>query len=398
MKNTFAIKFYCRPVKTKKDGKAPVEVSLSVRGDRQIWQLPKSCEPAKFKTLGPKSDIMIYIHNVENKLNEIYTSLSLANEPISAFIIKDIYINGITRYSYTLGKMFEEGLEFKSGENCEPVLYRKYELSKDRFIELTGIDANREAGSVKHSDILLFKAKLDKLFKPHTVEKEMQRTKFFFLLAFNNGKIKANPFANITIKKSEGDIVYLTQEEIAAIRNLRVTNDRIDRIRSTFLFMCYTGLEYADMEALKPEDVQTAPDGKMFIKKKRVKTGIEYFSILLEDAPQLWKLYEGELPLCSNQIFNKYLKELSNSAKIDKNVTTLSARHSYAMFLLNEQRLPMDIVSKMLGHTNTNQTKTYAKLLDTSVLEAVSVSQINKQGSAFLSDQELIDFQELLQL
>ena len=60
MRNTFAVKFYCRPAKAKKDGTAPVEVSLIVRGDRQIWQLPKYCKPEDFKKLGDKSDIMLY--------------------------------------------------------------------------------------------------------------------------------------------------------------------------------------------------------------------------------------------------------------------------------------------------------------------------------------------------
>ena len=399
MKNTFAIRFYCRPAKVKKTtGQAPVEVSLIVRGDRQIWQLPKYCEPEKFKKLKANSDIKIYCHNVENKLNEIYTSLTLSNDPISAFIIKDIYMNGASRYSYTLDKMFKDGLDFKLAEDVDPKLYRKYELSKDRFLELTEIDKNREAGSVKHSDILLFKSKLDKKFKPNSVEKEMQRTKFFFLLAFNNGKIKTNPFANITIKKPKSDNVFLTQDEINIIRNLKITNDRYDRIRSTFLFMCYTGLEYADMEQLKPEDVKERDNGQLYIKKKRVKTGIEYTSILYEDAIYLWKLYDGKLPLCSNQKFNLYLKKIQEWSKIDKNITTLTARHSYATYLLNERKLPLDIVSSMLGHTNTTQTKTYAKMLDTTIFDKAAEPNPSQPTNeqVYIPDQELREFQEML--
>lgn len=403
MRNTFAIKFYCREAKAKKDGKAPVEVSLIVRGDRQMWQLPKFCEPSKFKSLGSKSDVKIYCHNVENKLNEIYTSLSLAGEPISAFIIKDIFVNGTTRYSYTLNKMFEDGLQLKVKENCEPRLYDKYVLTKDRFLEYTGIDGNREAGVVKYNDIMVYKAKLDNTFKPNTVVKELQRTKFFFLLAFNSGKIKANPFASITIKKPQTENIFLTQEEIGKIRDLRITNDRLDKIRSTFLFMCYSGLEYADMAELIPEDVQTSPKGQLYIKKKRVKTGIEYISILYRDAVEVWNLYDGKLPLVSNAKFNLYLKEIQKAAGIDKNLTTLICRHSYATFLLNECSLPIDIVSKMLGHTNTVQTKTYAKMLDTSVFEANTNAQqhtvakpVTKAQTPELPDDDLEAFQILL--
>lgn len=399
MKNTFCVKFYCRPAKVKKaTGKAPVEVSLIVRGDRQMWQLPKACEPERFKSLRADDDIKIFCHNVENKLNEIYTALTLADEPISAYIIKDIYINGATRYSYTLDKMFQEGLDFKTAEGCEARLWRKYELSKDRFLSIMQIDKNREANSVKHGDILLYQNKMNKMFKPHTVRKDIQRLKFFFLLAFNNGKIKTNPFANITTKTPEGEITFLTQDEITVIRNLTVVSDRIDKIRSTFLFMCYCGLEYADMVELLPTDVKTNDKGQLYIKKKRVKTGVEYTAILYEDAIYLWKLYQGKLPICSVQKFNLYLKQLAQMAKIDKNITTLTARHSYATFLLNEQHLPMDIVSAMLGHTNPTQTKVYAKLLDTTVFDSAAQQKILKPTSEqlYLPDKELAEFQEIL--
>lgn len=96
---------------------------------------------------------------------------------------------------------------------------------------------------------------------------------------------------------------------------------------------------------------------------------MEYVSVLYEDAVEIWDFYGGKIPLLSNQKFNKHLKNLSKNAKIDKNVSTLTARHTYGTYLI-QKGLPFDIVSKMLGHTSTKQTKTYAALLDETILRA----------------------------
>lgn len=382
MRRTFKIRFYCRPAKVRKStGEAPVECSIIINGDRQMITLPRSCNPSEF----PTQDLALYLDGVRNKINGIYTALSIADEPITAFILKDIFLNGARKMSYTLKDMFEDGLKLKASQNVGVNTYNKYVWVRTHFFEKTKFNENREAGSVTHSDILFFKSAMDAEHKPQTVEKEMMRLKYFFLLAWNSGKIRSNPFAGIKIKHKEEDNVYLTQEEIGRIRSLEITNDTLDRVRDAFLFMCYSGLEYADMIALQPEDF-SEKDGMVFIRKKRVKTGVEYVSVLYEDAIEIRKIYGSKIPMMSNQKLNKYLAILSKNAKIDKSVTTITARHSYAMYLVNIG-LPFDIVSKMLGHTSTKQTKTYASILDESVLRAnlgVSLPKVEKISSASL--------------
>ena len=93
-------------------------------------------------------------------------------------------------------------------------------------------------------------------------------------------------------------------------------------------------------------------------------------TVLYEDAVDIWDLYDGQLPLLSPQKFNKYLKEIAQAAGIEKDVTSLTARHSFACYLLNNKKLPIDIVAKMLGHMTTAETKTYAKMFAGSVFEA----------------------------
>lgn len=363
MRQTFKVRFYCRPTKIRKDGTAPVEVSIIVNGEREWFQLPRSCEPSKY----PTQDLALYLDGVRNKINGIYTALSIANEPITAFILKDAYLNGAAT-SYTLKRMFEDGLKLKSAQNNAVTAYRKYELMQEKFFKYTGLNPNSEAGKVTHLDILQFKANLDSIHKPVTVEKEMMRLKYFFLLAFNSGKTKANPFAAIKIRRPKTENIFLTEEELQRLINAEITDDKIDKARDIFVFMAGTGLEWADLCTLAPNSVQKY--GKLhYVKGRRVKTGIEYIAVVQDFAMEIWDFYGGKIPKLSNQKLNKYLKTCQKIAKIDKNLTTLCARHTYATMALN-RGLSMDIVSKMLGHTSTAQTKTYAELLSTTVLDA----------------------------
>lgn len=364
MRQTFKVKFYCRPTKIRKDGTAPVETSIIVNGEREWFQLPRSCNPAEF----PTQDLSLYLDGVRSKINGIYTGLSLANETITAFILKDAFLNGYANNSYTLKRMFEDGLKLKSAQDNSLVAYRKYELIKEKFLSITGLNPNSEAGRVTHLDIMRFKVKLDAMHKPVTVEKEIMRLKYFFLLAFNSGKIKSNPFAAIKIRRPESENIFLTEVELQRLINAEILEDKIDRARDLLVFMAGTGLEYADLWTLAPESVQEY--GNLhYIQGKRVKTGVEYITVVQDFALEIWNFYGGKLPKLSNQKLNKYAKECQKIAKIDKNLTTLVMRHTFGTQALN-RGLSIDIVSKMLGHTNTKQTKTYAELLSTTVLDA----------------------------
>jgi site-specific recombinase XerD len=365
MRRTFKIKFYCRDSRTRKDGTAPVEVSVIVDGEREIFSLPRSCAPKDF----PTDDLKIYCHSVENKLNGIYTALTVADEPVSAFILKDIYLNGARKVSYTLKAMFDDGLMLKREQDPSVGTYKKYEMVRNLFYSHTGYSPSREAGSVTHADIRAFYAAMDAAYKPQTVSKIMMRLKYFFLLAFNSGRIRANPFAAVKIRKPSAENVYLTAEELDAVRGCTITDDKIDRVRDLFVFLCGTGLEYADLAALSAEDVKR--EGTLYyIRKPRVKTGVEYVTVMQPCAVEVWNFYGGKLPLLSNQKFNTYLKEVGKIANISsKKITTLTARHTFATSMLN-QGLSLSVVSRMLGHQTEAETKTYAKMLAKTVLVA----------------------------
>ena len=262
MRQTFKIRFYCRACKVRKDGTAPVECSVIVNGQRQFIILPKSCKPKDF----PTPDLDIYCTGVKNKINSIYTRLSIAEEPVSAFIIKDTFLHGTDGTSYTLKRMFDDGLKLKMKQDPEPSTYRKYELCRDYFMDILKLNPNREANTITHNEVLTFKAEVEKKYAPPTVEKILMRTRYFFLLAFNSGKIRTNPFYQIKIVHAEGSITHLLESDLQKIRDAEIDNDRIDKVRDVFLFLCGTGLEWADLRVLEPTDVQTR-NTLHFIKK-----------------------------------------------------------------------------------------------------------------------------------
>ena len=162
----------------------------------------------------------------------------------------------------------------------------------------------------------------------------------------------------------------------------------IESVRDTFVFCCFTGLAFIDVKTLKRSDISTEADGKMWIRKNREKTD-ELSIIPLLDIP--WKImckYEKHpavlakgvvLPVMSNQKVNAYLKEIADLAKISKHLTSHIARHTFATMSLNNH-VPLETISKMLGHSDIKTTQIYAKLLDKTISEDMEVMRTKFNG------------------
>lgn len=367
------VKFYCLECLRQMDGKAPIQVSISHKG-RAVIHTQERCRPEEFDTLlnsKTPNPVKAFCDNIKNRLQQIYSNLLLNNEPISADILKDIYLNGSRTKTFTLEDMFNDGLRVKMKEDVEPTTYRKYEIVRDRFYEISGYRNTTEASRVKHSDILSFQGQMLKDYSETHSKKSMKILKYFFALAVQDGKLQANPFGLLKIGQGtpEKEVKYLTQEEIEKIRNARIVSDRIDKVRDLFLFQCYSGLAFVDMAHLEPSDVQRNNEGQYYIKKNRYKTNVQYTSVLFRDAISIWEFYDGELPIISNQKYNSYLKELDDITGLKRGLTSHMGRHSYACYCINELGIDFPTLAKMLGHTTTQMTEIYGKIFDTTVFQ-----------------------------
>ena len=191
----------------------------------------------------------------------------------------------------------------------------------------------------------------------------------FILDAMDEGHIKRNPYKWLHIQKDKncGLQKYLTREELAKIENADMPTASLERVRDLFVFQTYTCLSYVDLAAFDAKNVVNG-----VYTSKRGKTNQEFSFILLSGAKKVLEKYGGRLPLISNVKYNEYLKLVAQAAKIDKPLTSHWARHTGATILLNDGKVDERIVSKILGHASVRQThETYAKLLDTSIMEAM---------------------------
>ena len=195
-------------------------------------------------------------------------------------------------------------------------------------------------------------------------------------ICLSNGWIIKNPFVNYKGKIKTVSRVCLTEEEIQRMAAKRFDIDRLSQVRDVFLFCCYTGLAYVDIKKLKISEITKGVDGGLWIFTNRQKTDARSAIPLLPMATQLIKKYSNHplciskdipLPVPSNQKMNGYLKEIAEICGIEKTLTSHIARHTFATTVTLSNGVPIETVSKMLGHSSIKQTEHYAKILDLKV-------------------------------
>lgn len=162
----------------------------------------------------------------------------------------------------------------------------------------------------------------------------------------------------------------LTQEEIDMIYQKDFLTERLRQVRDIFIFMCYTGLSYIDVAQLTEDNIKTAFDGYQWVMTSRQKTNVPSNIRLLEIPLIIIERYRGKqkdgklFPVCSNQKMNEYLKEIATLCGIDKPVTCHVARHTFGTTVTLANGVPIETVSKMLGHTDIRTTQIYARIVD----------------------------------
>ena len=202
----------------------------------------------------------------------------------------------------------------------------------------------------------------------NTAVKKMKTLKTVTIYALKRGYLLQDPFRDHHFHLAPVDRGFLTDEEILRIANKELTTPRLELVRDLFLFSCFTGLAYIDVANLRREHLVTL-DGKAWIMTRRKKTSVESNILLLDIPKAIIEKYsssatsqDGKLfPILSNQKMNAYLKEIADVCGVQKRLTFHLARHTFATMSLSKG-VPMESVSKMLGHTNIKTTQIYARI------------------------------------
>jgi site-specific recombinase XerD len=210
----------------------------------------------------------------------------------------------------------------------------------------------------------------------NTTMKYLANFKKIVLICVKNGWLQKDPFFGYKLSKKVVIREFLSEKELQVMAEKQFASKRLEQVRDIFLFCCYTGLAYADIYKLKRSEIRPGIDGKKWIFTSRQKTDTlshipllpVSLTILDKYAQHAECLTTGRLlPVLSNQKMNSYLKEITDVCGISKELTFHIARHTFATTVTLNNGVPIETVSKMLGHTNLRTTQHYAKLLDTKI-------------------------------
>lgn len=186
--------------------------------------------------------------------------------------------------------------------------------------------------------------------------------------AIKMGLCEKNPYDEYKVSKGTAlkPVVFLTEEELRQIENYRPIDAKLERVRKLFIFQCYTGMAYVDLENFQ-KDWISEMDGYKVIRSNRVKTSESFVTILFPEAQKILEEFDYNLPVISNQKYNDYLKLIKAALGLRKRLTTHVARHTFATMLINKG-VPLESVSKAMGHSSMRQTTHYAQLLGKTVV------------------------------
>ena len=372
-RNTANVSFYCRESKKNKDGLAPIELSIIINHKRCYIQLPRKERPAAYKkaiSSKKNNELKEYLDIIRVRVYNIEMQLLKEGQALTSNILKQYFKAG-GYLVYTVGNLFDDYLKIISkrvGKDMIPKTYRKYEIARDRFYKV--ISPDEPVSAITKAVIMDFLASMNQTLDYVTSNGYCQRVKTVVQFGIDNNRIKINPFSNIHLRKGDKIVQFLSEEEVAKIRDHDFHNESLNKVRDLFVFQAASGLSYTDMAKLVPSDFQMTENGDYFIHDKRNKTGVYYTAVILSEGVEILKKYDFQLPIISNHKINVYLKTIRDICGIDKPIFSHVARHTYATRCLN-RGIRLEVVAKMLGHSSTRITQHYAKLLPKSIISEV---------------------------
>lgn len=397
MKSTFKVLFYLKKNEPKKNGHVTIMIRVTVDGSNTQFSSKLDMHPDDWdvskgqartgKGYSTKNSVLNrFLEGIKSELTVHYNRLmnvkgyALPEQIRNAFLgLEEKEKTLITYFS-----QFNEQYKQKVGTTATQKTYSRYELTKQRLIDFMKERYHvsdmqiRELNTVFIENFYLYLRNTCDISN-NTAMKFVQRFRTVLNYARNTGLDFIDPFANYKFNFERVDRGYLEQAEIDKIYNKEFTSQRLEQVRDMFIFSCYTGLSYIDLCNLTPENIKTGFDDKLWIMTKREKTGIDSNIPLLEIPRQILAKYEGRLkagkllPVISNQKMNDYLDEIAVICEINKHITFHLARHTFATEICITQGVPIESVSKMLGHTNIKTTQIYARVVDRKVSHDMSV-------------------------
>lgn len=375
----------------------PVYLRITADGNAKEWCTSRKCDPKIWNqaagiALGKKEEIKelnSHLEILKLKVYEIRRNLIESNKSVSAEVLKNVLTgkNEKPRMLLEIYQNHNDQMAALVGSEYAPGTMQRYKTSLDHTRSFLQWKYQLSDIDIRHMDFDFisdyeFWLKSIRKCSHNTAMKYLGNFKKIVIKCIRSGWLTKDPFDNFKMTKREVERTALFKEELEVIGNKIFSTDRLTQVRDIFLFCCFTGLAYADVKKLKRSEIALGIDGGKWIFTNRQKTETSSRIPLLPTTLEIIEKYKDHpqcihqdkvLPVLTNQKMNAYLKEIADVCGIKKTFTFHIARHTFATTVTLSNGVPIETVSKMLGHKNLKTTQHYAKILDRKVSDDMEI-------------------------
>ena len=414
--STFSILFWANFIRAK-DNQVSLYARITVNGKRATLSLKRKVlitdwDVHRNRARGTSQKTRIlnsYLDETYNHLFQCYRDLKTEHKLITAKAVKARFlgVDDVHRSVMDIIAYHNEDMagKLKWGTQKNYFTTQKY-ISK--FLLKTFKSTDMYLRELDYNFIIKFEKYLrghipddhQKKMGNNTIMKHIARFRKLINLSLKLGWIERDPFINFESKFIKTERGFLSLEELQEIENKQFTIPRLELVKDLFVFSCYTSLSYIDVIHLTADNICIGIDGELWIYYRREKTTKPIRIPLLPKALQIIEKYKGNLksiaqgsifPKISNQKLNSYLKEIADVCGIKKNLTFHIARHTFATTVTLSNGMPIETVSKLLGHSRISTTQIYAKVIERKVSDDMQRlrAQFNKMENKVISKEPL---------
>lgn len=391
MNTKLSVLFFVKRTKTNANGLLPIFIRVTVNGERIEFSTKRFTTSDKWSVEGNRMKgtsaearaTNFFLDTLKSKVYDYQQQLIREDEEVNTENMRN-KILGVEKRSHMIVGIFQQHndeIRALIGKYYAAATLVRYETSLKHtvnFIKWKYKVSDLDIRKIDHEFITSYEFYLKSVCNccQNTTSKYIKNFGKIIRICLANGWLQKNPFINYKSKMVEVERAFLSMEEIETMLNKVFVSDRLNQVKDIFLFSCFTGLAYADVKKLSRKNIAIGVDGERWIYINRTKTDTRSNIPILPIVAYLLEKYEGHpqvvnqdklLPILSNQKMNSYLKEIADVCEINKELTFHIARHTFATTVTLSNGVPIESVSKMLGHKNLKTTQYYAKILDLKV-------------------------------
>ena len=397
MRSTFKLLFYINRNKIKSDGTTTVMCRISIDGKSSTITTGIYCKPddwnAKKGTIKTERNNNQLI-SFRQRLEQTYEHILKEQGAVSSELLKNtiVGINTVPTFLLQAGEMERERLRIRSIEINSTSNYRQSKISQLKLQEFLH---SRGMEDIAFSDITEEFGEAFKFFLKNTQERKSSYINKcitwlnrLIYIAIDQEVLRSNPLEDVKYEKKElAKHRHISKNDLKRIMETPMSEPRLELVRRAFIFSSLTGLAYVDMHRLYPHHIGKTAEGKMYIRKQRVKTNVEAFIPLHPIAEQILMLYntiddsQPVFPLPVRDMIWWNVNQIGVSMGLKENLSYHVSRHSFGTLLLSAG-LSIESIAKMMGHANISTTQGYAQITEQKISEDMDrlMERRNKKG------------------